>query len=86
MEKYFDILKEIDKQKIDITKLYILSCMSAETEEEEWKKMEYTYDCWIEADTDLDLSRLTDIVVEHWYEIQNDEMFDKDIIEIYFGC
>ena len=81
-KEYFEMLKEIDRQKIDITKLYILSCMSSETWEEDWAKMDYAYDCWIEADTDLDLARLADIVQEHWFDIQNDEITDTEIIDM----
>ncbi len=82
MEKYFEILDKICKENIDITKLYILSCISAETEELEWEEMEYAYDCWIEADTDLDLARLAGIVSENWEEIKNDEITDEEIIEM----
>lgn len=81
-KEYFEMLKEIDRQKIDITKLYILSCMSSETWEEDWQKMEYAYDCWIEADTDLDLTRLADIVQEHWTRIQDGEIPKEYIIEM----
>lgn len=81
MDKYFEILEKIENEKIDITKLYILSCMSFDTNEENWKAMEYTYDCWIEADTDLDLARLSAIVCDKWEEIQNDEIDYLEIIE-----
>ena len=81
-EKYFEILNKISEEKLDITKLYILSCCSMDTEELNWAVMEYTYDCWLEADTDLDLAKLTAIVIDHWEEIQNDEITDTQIIEL----
>ena len=84
MEKYYEMLKNVEEQKIDIVKLFLLSTinMSQDTKEEEWKIVNYCYDLWIDADVDIDLARLADIVVEHWKEIQNDEIFDDEIIEI----
>lgn len=84
MEKYYNVLKNIEEQKIDIVKLFLLSTinMSQATKEEEWKIVNYCYDLWLEADIDLDLSRLADIVVEFWGKIQNDEMTDEEIIEM----
>lgn len=84
MEKYYNVLKNIEEQKIDIVKLFLLSTinMSQATKKEEWKIVNYCYDLWLEADVDLDLSRLADIVVEFWGKIQNDEMTDEEIIEM----
>lgn len=84
MEKYYNELKNIEEQKIDIVKLFLLSTinMSQATKEEEWKIVNYCYDLWIDTDVDLDLSRLADIVVENWENIQNDKMLDDEIVEI----
>lgn len=82
MEKYFNMLEKIKEENIDITKLYILSCMDIKDKELSWQMMNFAYDIWLNADVDLDLSRLADIIVEHWEEIQNDEMFENEIIEI----
>ncbi len=84
MEKYYNELKNIEEQKIDIVKLFLLSTinMSQATKEEEWKIVNYCYDLWIDTDVDLDLSRLADIVVENWEDIQNDKMLDDEIVEI----
>ena len=84
MEKYYNELKNIEEQKIDIVKLFLLSTinMSQATKEEEWKIVNYCYDLWLKADVDLDLSRLADIVVENWEDIQNDKMLDDEIVEI----
>lgn len=84
MEKYYKMLKNIEEQKIDMVKLFLLSTinMSQDTREEEWKIVNYCYDLWIDADVDIDLARLADIVVEHWEEIQKDEITDDEIIEI----
>lgn len=80
--KYFKILEKINEEKIDITKLYILSCCPFDTDELNWAIMEYTYDVWLEADTDLDLARLTAVVADNWEEIQNDEITDTEIIDM----
>lgn len=84
MEKYYNVLKNIEEQKIDIVKLFLLSTinMSQATKEEEWKIVNYCYDLWIDTDVDLDLSRLADIVVENWEDIQNDKILDDEIVEI----
>lgn len=84
MEKYYNELKNIEEQKIDIVKLFLLSTinMSQATKEEEWKIVNYCYDLWLKADVDLDLSRLADIVVEFWGKIQQDEMTDEEILEM----
>lgn len=84
MEKYYNELKNIEEQKIDIVKLFLLSTinMSQATKEEEWKIVNYCYDLWLDTDIDLDLSRLADIVVEFWGKIQRDEMTDEEIIEM----
>ena len=79
-KKYFDILDKICEEKIDITKLYILSCCAFDTNELNWAVMEYTYECWLEADTDLDLARLTAVVIDNWEEIQNEEIQKDEII------
>ena len=81
-KKYFEMLDKIVEEKIDITKLYILSCCPFDTDELNWAVMEYTYDVWLEADTDLDLARLTAVVVDNWEEIQNDEITDTEIIDM----
>lgn len=80
--KYFDILDKINEEKIDITKLYILSCMCMNTDEEDWEAMEYTYKAWLHADTDLDLAKLSAIVCDNWEEIQNEEIQIDEIISM----
>ena len=84
MEKYYNELKNIEEQKIDIVKLFLLSTinMSQATKEEEWKIVNYCYDLWLKADVDLDLSRLADIVVEFWGKIQQNEITDEEILEM----
>lgn len=81
-KKYFDMLSNIIKEKIDITKLYILSCCPFDTDGMNWAVMEYTYKCWLDADTDLDLAKLTAIICDNWKEIQNDEITDTEIIDM----
>lgn len=81
-KEYFEMLKEINRQKIDITKLYILSCI--ERDEECLEKFEYIYDTWLDIDEDICLARLCDIVNEHWIEIKA-ERFDYEdlVIELF---
>lgn len=81
-KKYFEMLDEITEENIDITKLYILSCCSMDTNELNWAVMEYTYKCWLQADTDLDLAKLTAIVIDHWKGIETDRITIEEIIEI----
>lgn len=81
-KKYFEMLDKITEENVDITKLYILSCCSMETDELDWEVMEYTYKCWLDADTDLDLAKLTAIVCDNWKEIQNEEISEDEIISM----
>lgn len=77
MEKYFEILKEIENNDINMAKLYILSCV--EQDENTLEKLDYIYDTWLDIDEDICLARLCDIVEEHWEEIQEDEYGYDDI-------
>lgn len=81
MEKYFEMLEKINKENIYITKLYLLSCLDISDRELATEQMEFCYDLWLEADVDMDLARLTDIVDKNWEKIQNDEITDEEIIE-----
>lgn len=81
-KKYFEMLDKITEENIDITKLYILSCCSMDTNELNWAVMEYTYKCWLQADTDLDLAILTAIVIDHWKGIETDRITIEEIIKI----
>lgn len=82
MKKYFEILNEIEDNNIDMTKLYILSCV--EQDENTIKKLDYIYDTWLEIDEDICLARLCDIVDMHWEEIQDDEYgYDDIIIDLF---
>lgn len=82
MNKYFKILEQLENQKIDIVKLFLLSSIkfTQDNEEEEWKIVNYCYDMWLEIDDDIDLAKLADIVVENWEDIKNDEYSYDDIV------
>lgn len=82
MEKYFKILEELENQKIDIVKLFLLSSIkfTQDNKKEEWNIVNYCYDMWLEIDDDIDLAKLADIVVEHWEEILNEEYSYDDIV------
>lgn len=84
MEKYYKILKEINENKLDITKLYILSCIDTKDENSASEKLEYIYDTWLDIDNDICLAKLCDIVCEHWEEIINEEYDYDDIISDLF--
>lgn len=82
MEKYFKILEELENQKIDIVRLFLLSSIkfTQDNKKEEWNIVNYCYDMWLEIDEDIDLAKLADIVVEHWEEILNEEYSYDDIV------
>lgn len=88
--KYFNMLNKIEEQNIDITKLYILSCFSMPIENGtykdclklNWQVMEYIYDCWLQADTDLDLAKLSAVVCDYWEDIQNNKILKEQIIDM----
>lgn len=84
MEKYYKILKEINENKLNITKLYILSCIDTKDENLASEKLEYIYDTWLDIDGDICLAKLCDIVCEHWEEILNEEYDYDDIISDLF--
>lgn len=82
MEKYFEILDKIIREGIDTTKLYILSCLDLEDRETAVKQLNYIYKAWVDLDVDIDLSRLSDIVREHWDEIETNKISEDEIVEI----
>lgn len=82
MEKYFEILENMKLDRLDITKLYILSSTDNKlSKEERVEQMNYVYDLWLDADVDLDLSRMTDIVTENWKKIKNGKMTDEEVLD-----
>lgn len=84
-EKYFDILKIVDENKLNITKLTIFANINGQFEKEEMiQVMNYIYDTWLDIDEDFCLERLCDIVCENWELIQNDEFgYDDIMIELF---
>lgn len=82
MNKYFKILEQLENERIDIVKLFLLSSIkfSQDNEEEEWKIVNYCYDMWLEIDDDIDLAKLADIVVENWEDIKKDKYGYDDIV------
>ena len=82
MEKYFKILEELENQKIDIVKLFLLSSIkfTQDNKKEEWNIVNYCYDMWLEIDDDIDLAKLADIVVENWEDIKKDKYGYDDIV------
>ena len=81
MDKYFEILEQIKKEQLDITKLYLLSCLDLSNKKLATMQMQYCYEVWLDIDTDIDLAKLADIVSMNWEKIQNDEMLEEEIIE-----
>lgn len=86
MERYFKLLEQIGKEKIDITKLYLLSCIysTQDNKEEEWKIVEYCYDMWLKIDGDIDLEKLAYIVIENWEDIKQNKYGYNNIINDIF--
>lgn len=86
MNKYFKILEQLENEKIDIVKLFLLSSIkfTQDNEEEEWKIVNYCYDMWLEIDDDIDLAKLADIVVENWEDIKKDKYgYDDIVIDLF---
>lgn len=88
MEKYLEILKIMDENKIDNIKLHILSCIKHfktnktlyySQEQAIFEVADYIYNTWLEIDGNICLEKLCDIVCEHWEEIL-DEIYDIDDI------
>ena len=78
----FGSLGKISKENIDMTKLYILSCI--ERDEESLAKLDYIYDTWLDIDEDICLARLCDIVNENWEEIKEETFeYDDILIELF---
>lgn len=77
--KYEEILNEIDNNKIDITKLYILSCLPTQ-DEERYDMLSAIYDLWLEIDKDICLARLCDLIYDNWEDYKNEEYDIDDII------
>ena len=85
MNDYYIVLGAIEKRKLDMTKLYLLQCIITIGEfdtKTEIKIMNYCYDIWLNADFDLSLGRLVDIVVDNWEDIKNNRMTNENIMEI----
>ena len=82
MEKYFEKLEDLENQKIDIVKLFLLSSVkfSQDNKKEEWNIVNYCYDMWLEIDEDIDLAKLADVVVENWKDIKKDKYGCDDIV------
>ena len=82
MEKYLEKLEDLENQKIDIVKLFLLSSVkfSQDNKKEEWNIVNYCYDMWLEIDEDINLAKLADIVVENWEDIKKDKYGYDDIV------
>lgn len=86
MEKYYEIIDKIRNENgIDINKLFLLYHINIHdwfTKDIELEILDYCYNLWLNADMDLDLSLLADIVCDNWKEIKADKISDNDIIEM----
>ena len=79
-----ELVEEYKKieNKYDITKLHCLSCVGASanwleqelTEEELTDRAQVVYDYWL--DTDIQISKISDVICENWDEYEKDEDFD----------
>lgn len=85
MEKYYEIIEEMRKEKIDDTKLYLLSSIHSVgnfEKEKEIEIMNLCYDFWLDIDADISLGRLVDVVIDNLKDIENDELDKYDIAEM----
>ena len=81
LKTYEEIVKDNTK---DMTKLYCLSCVDASlkwlnaelatTDEERLHMASAVYDEW--RDTDIQISKLSDVIVENWDDYVNDDDFN----------
>ena len=78
MNTYKELLKEIKKSNIDITKLYIYDIVKDHTEA--LKMTEAIYDLWLDIDDDISIAKLADLVKEHWKDYKKDKYTIDDII------
>ena len=88
LKKYEEIKKD---NMTDITKIYCLSCVDASlkwlnaelatSDEERLEMASAIYDNWL--DTNIQISKLSDAIVENWDDYVNNEDFD---IYNYVDC
>lgn len=89
MKKYYKILDMIEAEKLNIIKLYLLDCvrhLNGIDENEIENVVEYCYDLWLNANVDLDLGRLSDIVADNWYDLKTGELTKDFIIDKVLSC
>ena len=89
-EELVEEYKKIEN-KYDITKLHCLSCVGASTkwlgqedltDEELTDRAQVVYDYWL--DTDIQISKISDIICEHWKKYEEDEDFNiYDYVEVF---
>ena len=82
VEEYANICKNGNYN--NITKIFCLSCVeeslkwlerdTIETESERIEKAQVVYDYYL--DTDIQISKISDIICEHWKEYVENENFD----------
>lgn len=89
MNDYYIVLGAIEKRKINIIKLYLWQCINEIGKifntETKIKIMNYCYDLWLDANENLSLGRLADIVADNWQDLENGELSKRFIIDKILG-
>lgn len=85
MEEYYEIIKIMRNERINDTKLYLLSSINSVgnfEKEKEIEIMNLCYDFWLDIDADISLGRLVDVVIDNLEDIENDKLDKYDIAEM----
>lgn len=84
MEIYFDLLHDCKVNCIDTTLLYALDCVKNGNLDDAHCNKETMFDMaklvndvWLESDIDLAISRIADVIVDNYNEIQQQNDCDR---------
>lgn len=65
MNKYDEVLKFMKEKDVDIVRLYIYD-ITKSLGDDAIEATEAVYNEWLDIDEDVDLAKLTDLIVENW--------------------
>ena len=87
IEKYKQIIKEMNKLGVDIIRLFIYDVVmmyDMYNDDTHNEMVEFIFDTWLDIDDDINLAKLADVVCENWVAIRNDNFSQDDIITEMF--